>query len=289
MTGIFWMRTAVALLGLAAVGAPALGEDRSADRVRLSLVSEKAAIVPGEVNWIGVQFDIADGWHLYWNGQNDAGSPMDVTTTLPEGLNAGDMLWPAPTRHISEGPLLDHIYEKRVVLLLPVTAPATLDPSKNVTIGVSSTWIVCKSSCEVGNAEASLTLPIAERGTAPAKGAGAAAIAAARERLPVKPPAGAVVTSWKGSTLEISSPKSSKLAFYPMQGSALPTNLVKGGATDKGPLKLEFEAPARVLGVVEVSPAPAESGAVRSMVYLVDAAPPVNRPTPGASDPNGSK
>src|SRR4051812_22252125 len=127
MTETFWMRIAVALLGLAAAGAPALAGGGSEDRVRLSLVSEKTAIIPGQVNWIGIQYEIADGWHLYWNGQNDAGSPMEVTPALPDGFTAGDLLWPAPKRHLSDGPLLDHVYEKRVVLLLPVTAPPGLE------------------------------------------------------------------------------------------------------------------------------------------------------------------
>src|SRR3954471_8284361 len=139
---------AVALaLGLTVAAAPALARGEAADRVRLSLVSERTALVPGETNWLGVQFDIQDGWHLYWNGQNDAGSPPEVTIELPAGYTKGDLLWPAPKRHISDGPILDHIYEKRVVLLLPVKAPADATPGTPVTLKVSATWIVCKSAC----------------------------------------------------------------------------------------------------------------------------------------------
>ena len=58
-----------------------------------------------------------------------------------------------------------------------------------------------------------------------------------------------------------------------MEGPAKPDNLLKGGASEKGRLELVFEKPGRVQGIVEVTP---ESGSerVRSMLWLIDVAPP---------------
>jgi DsbC/DsbD-like thiol-disulfide interchange protein len=279
-------RFVVALVALCAAAAPSEAEDAASERVKLSLVSEHRALVPGETNWLGVQFDIDQGWHLYWNGQNDAGAPPEVTIKAPEGITVGDLLWPAPQRHVSEGPILDHIYEKRLVLLLPVKVGAAAKAS--ATVNVSATWIVCKSACEVGSGEASITLPIASAGK-PEKAPGAPAIERSRARIPLPAPAdgNVLTTAWKGSTLVISSPKGKKLAFYPMEDSAKPDNLVKGGATESGRLELRFEQPGRVRGIVEIGP---ESAGVRSIVHLVDVPPPgANRPPDGASNSTGSR
>ena len=43
------------------------------------------------------------GWHVYWNGRNDTGTPVRITLTVPEGFAAGDVLWPAPVRHVAAG------------------------------------------------------------------------------------------------------------------------------------------------------------------------------------------
>ena len=48
--------------------------------------------------------------------------------TLPAGYKAGEMLWPAPARHVSNGGLLDHVYEGRAMILLPVEVPADAKP-----------------------------------------------------------------------------------------------------------------------------------------------------------------
>jgi DsbC/DsbD-like thiol-disulfide interchange protein len=290
MTASTVIRLAALVLGLVAAAAPVLARSEAANRVNLSLISERTALVPGETAWLGIQFEIQDGWHIYWNGQNDAGAPPEITVELPPGFTKGDLQWPAPKRHLSDGPLLDHVYEKRVVLLLPVKPPADAAPGSSATVRVSASWMVCKSACELGSGDVSITLPIAERGKTD-KAPGAAAIAQARERVPTPAQTdGSVVASaWKGSTLTLTSPKGKKLAFYPAEGSAKPVNLVKDGATEDGKLELRFEEPARVLGIVEITPA-GGSAPVRSIVHFVDIAPPgVNPPKTGASDSTGSR
>jgi thiol:disulfide interchange protein DsbD len=290
-----WMvRSGVAAAAVLAWAVPARarleagGDD---EKAHVKLIAEREALVAGETNWLGVQYDLEPGWHIYWNGENDTGAPPTVTPKLPAGWTAGEMLWPAPIRHVGDGDLLDHIYEKRVVLLLPVKAPADAKPGSKVTLAVASEWMVCKSACMLGSGESSLTLPVVEAGKQPAKGADARLIDASRDRVPKAPPADGIASAWKGSTLVITSKQGKKLAFYPNAGTAKPVNLLKGGATDKGRLELSFEKPAHVQGIVEVTP---EGGSerVRSMMWLIDIAPPPegssNKAGDGASNPGKS-
>src|SRR5262245_51700008 len=108
------------LVGVIALGAWACGAAaQSAERepAKARLVSEFDALVPGKTAWLGVSFDLDPEWHLYWCGQSDSGAPIHVEFTLPAGYKGGDLVWPAPKRHLSPGDLLDHVYEKRVTLL----------------------------------------------------------------------------------------------------------------------------------------------------------------------------
>lgn len=275
-----WVVVVAAALG-AAGAVRAQGPVKGSDgKVTMRLISERSAIVPGETNWIGIQCDIERDWHIYWNGLNDTGAPPTMTPKLPEGYSAGEMLWPAPVRHIADGGLLDHVYEKRVVFLLPVKAPSDAKPDSKVTLRVAGDWMVCKSACMVGSAEASITLPVGSPGSKPEKTADAKWFDAARDRLPKPAPAdgSAITTAWKGSALTVTSHKGKRVAFYPMEGSAKPDNLLKGGASDSGQLELTFEKPGHVLGVVEVLTP--ESAGVRPMLWLIDV------PDPGAKAGN---
>jgi hypothetical protein len=95
--------------------------DFPADRIEENhatpeIILEDDAIAPGGTTWIGVRFKIENGWHLYWNGRNDSGSPPSFAGELPAGYTLGEWLWPAPKRHIAPGDILDHIYEDSVLL-----------------------------------------------------------------------------------------------------------------------------------------------------------------------------
>ncbi|MEX2219500.1 MAG: protein-disulfide reductase DsbD domain-containing protein [Phycisphaerales bacterium] len=254
--------------------------------VRLRLISENAALVPGQTNWLGVQFDIEKDWHLYWKGQNDSGMPIAVTATLPEGFEAGDLVWPAPKRHALEGDILDHIYETRVVLLLPVKVPAGARPGP-VTLKVDAEWMVCKASCMLGDGGAELKTEVGAAGAAARPGRDAKAFAEARERVPKPPLPGALTTEWKGSTLLVTSGKGGtgpgkgrKLSFYPYEDSAPLENITRDAVSDKGMLELKLRKMGPVKGVIEIS----EPGSsVRPLFYVLEAAPAGSAPDPGGS------
>lgn len=283
MIGAVW-----ALVVALAAGAPAhaaSGDD--GEHVRVKLISEQASLIAGRVNWLGVQFDIDPGWHLYWKGQNDTGFPIEVTPEFPEGYAAGEMLWPVPTRHVLPGDLLDYIYEKRVVLLLPVSVPKLAAPGERGRLKVKCAWMVCQNSCIAGTGDASVELPVVGAGTEPMKSAAAEVFSETRDRLPKPaPPDGSVLkTEWKDSTLVVTSGKGRKLAFYPLEESAKLTNAIRDGASSSGRLDLHFEEPARVVGVVEIKP---DSGDVRPIVLSVDVPGPVKNPVQQpASNPSG--
>jgi len=54
------------------------------------------------------------GWHIYGRTLADAGEPPHIQWTLPAGITAGPMQFPAPKR-LPLGPLMDYGYEDEVL------------------------------------------------------------------------------------------------------------------------------------------------------------------------------
>lgn len=161
-----------AIAGLAAgllaacggAGADDAEQPQGGDAVKARLISERVRLVPGQEAWLGVTFEIRPKWHLYWNGLNETGGPPEVALTLPAGFTAGKIVWPAPMRHVLGGDILDHIYEKRVTLLIPVRVPASAEPGSTARFQAALTWMVCEEVCVLGETSVSLGLPVGEPG-----------------------------------------------------------------------------------------------------------------------------
>jgi len=91
------------------------------------------------------------GWHVYWKNAGDSGEPPHVKWTLPDGVTAGPLQFPAPKR-LPLGPLMDFGYENEVLF------PLTLSTAKGarsgpVVLHAHVDWLVCREVCIPGKAE----------------------------------------------------------------------------------------------------------------------------------------
>ncbi len=136
-----------------------------AQHLRVELLVPAARLYTGaEGNQAGLYFKLQPGWHVYWQNAGDAGLPPVIDWTLPKGVTAGPLQFPAPTR-LPVGPLMDYGYENQVLFPFRLdaapavkTGPATLRAHVN--------WLVCSSVCIPGKADLDLTRTIAS-GPAP--------------------------------------------------------------------------------------------------------------------------
>jgi thiol:disulfide interchange protein/DsbC/DsbD-like thiol-disulfide interchange protein len=135
---------------------PAFAQDLG-PKVHARLVAEQGTVAPGGVVTVALEEVIAPEWHTYWKNPGDAGSPTQVTWTLPPGWTAGDIQWQRPKR-LPVGPLMDYGYEGKVWLLTKLTAPQGAKPGESVTIRAAASWLVCKNICVPE--EAALTLNV---------------------------------------------------------------------------------------------------------------------------------
>ena len=123
---------------------------REGDPVQIRLFPSVRAISPGAAFDVGLEMTPAPGWHLYWKGKSDSGAPIRIVPVLPEGVSAGEVLWPVPERLLSPGGILDHVYYDKVVIVLPLCAAEELPPGEEVRIRLAVDWIACREACVFG-------------------------------------------------------------------------------------------------------------------------------------------
>jgi thiol:disulfide interchange protein/DsbC/DsbD-like thiol-disulfide interchange protein len=179
------LRVALRLLvaGLAAIGMAvvAVAAPVRTPHVEAELVAETTALVPGTAATVALRLRMEPGWHVYWRNPGDSGLPTTIAWTLPPGVVAGPIQWPAP-RALPAGPLVNYGYEGEVLHLVDLAVAPSLAAGSPVNLGARVDWLVCKETCIPEGVDLALTLPVAT--TAEADGRWSAAIAATRSALP---------------------------------------------------------------------------------------------------------
>jgi thiol:disulfide interchange protein DsbD len=169
MSGQRWCHRlrATALTGLAIVFAPGsassgqlLDRGLPSAHLQVSLISEAAAIVPGRQFWIGLNFALDPGWHVYWINAGDSGQPPRVTWTIPAGYTVGPLEWPQPTRITDSTTIVDYGYERHVLLMAPVNVPWSARLGRSVDIAGDVDWLVCREVCVPGKTRLSLKVQV---------------------------------------------------------------------------------------------------------------------------------
>ena len=148
------------VLLLLAAGLPALAVSNFADvpHVHVQLVTPEDQLYPGGNNFVGLYFKLEPGWHIYWKNAGDSGEPPHIHWTLPEGVTAGPMQFPAPKR-LPLGPLMDFGYDNEVLFPVKLQVdPAVKDGRANLNATVD--WLVCREVCIPGKAELETTLQL---------------------------------------------------------------------------------------------------------------------------------
>ena len=143
----------------AAAAAPPPPQERN--QVKATLLADVAAVKPGATFNVGVLLEIAPGWHVYWTNPGDSGLPTQVKFQFPEGFKVGDLRYPTPSRFSTPDGAASFGYSGTVLLTALVEAPDELmKEQKELRLGASATWLVCKEVCLPGTAKPELTLPI---------------------------------------------------------------------------------------------------------------------------------
>jgi len=234
--------SALASGALAAPGAEAQPGRGRPEPSKVRLVAEGGSLRPGEMNYLGLLFEMDEGWHIYWAGVNDSGLAPSAAWTSPPGVEVGAIQWPAPHRYIAPGGILDHIYEGSALLLVPVYVPEDL-VGQTLTFGAEVDWLVCKDSCIPGYANVRLTVRVGEMGLTEGEAEAtefAEAFEAARSRLPdpyVESDSLVKIRVTRGA-VEIDAPGARTVSYYPQSEASRAENLLQRGQSGEQRLRL---------------------------------------------------
>jgi thiol:disulfide interchange protein DsbD len=192
------------VLALPALAAGANTSSADAPHLHVQLVLPQDQLYPGGPNQAGLYFKLDSGWHVYWKNPGDAGEPPHINWTLPAGVSASPLEFPAPKR-LPLGPLMDFGYEDEVLYPLTFTVAPTVKSGPAV-IDAQVDWLVCSDRCIPGKAELKATLALTS--TQPPVVVGAGQDAELMRRL--------------AATLPVPMPASGKALFQPtLQGFRL--------------------------------------------------------------------
>lgn len=107
--------------------------------------------------WLGLQIQHQPGWHTYWLNPGDSGLATQLSWQLPNGMQAGETLWPQP-HMIPVGDMVNHGFEGTALLAVPVRIDKSFKPGA-AEVRLQADWLVCKQECIPQTGQFVLKLP----------------------------------------------------------------------------------------------------------------------------------
>ncbi|MGB8029773.1 MAG: thioredoxin family protein [Terracidiphilus sp.] len=138
-------------LSVAASSAFAASNSANAPHLQVQLVLPQKLLSAAKASEAGLYFKLEPGWHIYWENPGDSGEPPHINWTLPKGITATPLEFPAPKR-LPLGPLMDYGYEDFVVFPFEIKVDKTASIGPAV-LHAKVDWLVCREVCIPGKAE----------------------------------------------------------------------------------------------------------------------------------------
>ena len=127
---------------------------------------------------LGLEFELKDGWKIYWRNPGDAGYPPEINFGNNENLSEIKWFWPAPKRFIFQD-MQNFGYEKKIIFPITATVKTTKEP---LVLQANITALACKDICVPIDGDLNLTIPVGN----PVKTEHAASIYSFEKRVPTK-------------------------------------------------------------------------------------------------------
>ncbi len=135
------MRLFTAFLGCLLV----LSARAEVEALKAELISEASTIAPGQTFVVGLHLQHPPGTHTYWKYPGIVGLATRIEWSLPDGVKAGEIQWPAPQK-VMMASYETQGYEGETLLMCPITLPATYR-EKTLVLNAKVSWMHCGKTC----------------------------------------------------------------------------------------------------------------------------------------------
>ncbi len=152
------------LVGVVLSLAPAAAQtgrwDESFDFSRVRLISAKEMLDGQALVQLGLEFDVADGWNIYWRSPGPVGLPPVVTWQDQSNIQESQIQWPVPERYTYTFPgdelgIESMVYRGNTILPIDLTI---VDPNQPLFLRALVEYMVCQEQCIFGEATVALDL-----------------------------------------------------------------------------------------------------------------------------------
>jgi thiol:disulfide interchange protein DsbD len=235
------MRLPPVLLLCLSLAATAHANPVQRPHIEAELIPASTAVEPGGTLTVALRLKMQEHWHTYWKNPGDSGLPTRIEWNLPEGFEAGPILWPAP-RRIDIGPLANYGYEGEVFLLTDIRTPPAI--AGDVPVKAKAFWLVCEEICIPGNAEFALALPA---GPQKPDWKWARQIQATRDALPrkigqLRAEATLAGSEWLLTLPREAAPHARRISFFPDEEGRISYSSKQRLSAEDGRWQLRFDA-----------------------------------------------
>ena len=127
--------------------------------LKVELISEAATVASGQTFLVGLHLQHPPGTHTYWKFPGIVGLATRIDWSLPDGVNAGEIQWPAPQK-VMMASYEAQGYEGETLLMCPITMPADFHET-SLTLSAKVSWMHCGKTCHpVTDQPFSIGLPV---------------------------------------------------------------------------------------------------------------------------------
>ena len=140
----------------ALIGSIAMGQGQNPN-TKLDLIAEVTSAAEDSSFSVAISLNPRPGWHVYWINPGDNGTTPSATWTLPEGFEAGELQFSAPS-FVPFMQFMSYGYDEKVLFISDIKTPSEFDDP--IKIECSMRWLVCDDSvCVPESGKVSISIP----------------------------------------------------------------------------------------------------------------------------------
>ena len=105
--------------------------------------------------YLGLEYQLQDGWKTYWKSPGEGGFPQEINWDDSINIKSVEVEWPTPKKFEILG-MQSIGYENKIIFPLKINL---INPNVSTKVDLFVNYLVCKDICIPGNANLVLIIP----------------------------------------------------------------------------------------------------------------------------------